>query len=167
MEHFHPSGFNMPQQSVPPYSEDCTNVDLNQILQQALSIAKDIVEPHRIIIRCDSLPTVFGNPYQFKRLFTGILQLVLSDSLSGSRQFLYVRCEEEVMDKDVLSASGCDKTYIIQFHSNIILDAYWQTAYRPILADCEQIAKTYSGNLAYTQLNSGSLFTLRLAGKSL
>lgn len=166
MEHFISSAFTTPSQSVPPYSEP-GDVDLNKVLEQALTAAYNIIEPQRIIIRCDRLPVLQGNQPHFDKLFDHIMQLVLSEPSAGNRQFLYVRCEEEEMDKEDLPVSGHNKTYIIQFHSNIILYAYWQIAYQPILSDCEQIAKTYGGSFTYTQLNSGSLFTLRLAGKPL
>lgn len=168
MEHTIPSAFNTPQPFVPPYSDTVyEEVELSKTLHQALLKIQGVIESHRIIIRCEQLPVLRGNSDHFKKLFDVILSLVLSEPPAGSKQFLYVKCEEEEIAEDVLVLSGHHKTYIIHFHSNILLGAFWPTAYQHLITECEQIAKTYSGSFSYTHLNSGSLFTLRLSGKPL
>ena len=142
-------------------------VDLNKALHLALNSVQGVIETSQIIIRCDQLPVTEGNAADFQRLFNTVMQLVLSQSPVGSKQFLYIKCEEEEVEKEVMAVLGDTKFYIIQFHSNIVLGTYWQAAYRAPLSDCEQIAKTYNGSFAYAHLHSGSLFTLRLPAKSL
>jgi len=167
MNHIIPSALNNPSSNhLPvPNGEPVEVADLNYILKQALLKIKDVMEGHSIIMRCDQLPVIEGRQQDFLKLFQTIMQFVLSRPPVASKQFLYIKCEEEELAKEVMDLSGPAKTYIIQFYTNTSFDAYWQAGQQPLLAQCEQIANSYSGSFAYTQFNSGCLFTLRLSGK--
>ena len=142
-------------------------VSLNQILKNALAKTQPSIETHRIIVRCDELPTVEGCKKDMEKLLQAIVTFITSYPPAGIKQFLYVQCKEEEINSDTLTVSDKTKLYTIQFHTNIALDAYWQITHQAELKECGQIAEKHSGRFIINNIESGCLFTLHLSGKSL
>ncbi len=142
-------------------------VSLNAVLKQAISQIKSTIEADRVIIRCDSLPTLEANKDEFEKLFQNIFLFILKQPPVNSKQFLYVQCGEEAATGLLPIVKEGYKTYTIQFHFNAQLDEYWQLQYKNEINECNAIAGKYNGGIHINTMNSGCLLTLCLSGKPL
>jgi light-regulated signal transduction histidine kinase (bacteriophytochrome) len=138
-------------------------VILGKILQAVLHKTKSALEAHRVIVRCDELPTIKGNGADFENLFHNIITIMLDHPPVPGKQYLYVQCKEA--DEEGNKQAGQHKLYIIQFHLNLALSDYWQVKHNVGLKMCQQIAETYKGGFIINNTNTGCLFTLSLPGK--
>ncbi len=170
MEHLMPSFDNVSpiNQTIKKYTEGKVAKDivsLNILLQSALANTKQAIETHRIIVRCDELPTIEGDKQALEKLLNTIVDLIVSYPPVGIKQFLYVQCKEE--EQSAYSVINGTKHYTFQFHTNIALDNYWQITHQPELKECELIAEKHNGRFIINNIESGCLFTLQLSGKPL
>ena len=140
-------------------------VSLSKILKEALAKTHSTIDTHRIILRCDELPSIEGDKALLEKLFVTIINFIVSHPPAGIKQFLYVQCKEELLGSDTISSVAGAKFYTIQFHTNIALADYWQIVHQSELTACELIAEKHGGRFIINNMESGCLFTLHLSGK--
>jgi hypothetical protein len=143
-----------------------TVVDLNNILQQALQRHGPAIRTHKLVLRCQALPRVEGDPVRLLRLFEGLLEAILSQTPKGSRFLLHVDCGEErdpvVID---LSLAPGQLRYCIQFHTNITVTEEWKAMHGQFIADSMTLIAQQNGSFKVNEIkNTGCLFSISLPG---
>lgn len=139
-------------------------VSLNEVWRQSLKKNEALLRNTSVTVRCELLPQVDGDPRQLQTLFDRLLSLILSNPPVGSRLFLYVDCQEEILgEKD-----GAElKKWTLRFSTNIPANEEWRQIHQPVLQECEQIVTRHNGEFAVNRIqNTGCLFVMNLYGKT-
>jgi hypothetical protein len=138
-------------------------VSLNEVWRQSLKKNEVLLRNASVTVRCELLPQVEGDPRQFQTLFDRLVSLILNHPPVGSRLFLYVDCQEEILEKD-----GAElKKWTLRFSTNIPASEEWRQAHQPVLQECEQIVARHNGEFTVNRIqNTGCLFVMNLYGKT-
>jgi hypothetical protein len=141
-------------------------LSLNEILQVSLKKAQVQVDKAKLIVRCETLPTIKADRDEMVKLFDGLLGMILNSGPENSRLFLYIDCEEDSSDVVDMTIDPSLKRYFIKFHTNVIAHDKWKLVNSEALIACRQLLSKHSGNLAVNDIsNSGCLFSVWLPGK--
>jgi hypothetical protein len=141
-------------------------LSLNEILQESLKKAQAQVDKVKLIVRCESLPTVKADHGEMLKLFDNLLGMILNHPPNATRLFLYIDCGVDISDVINMTLEEGFKYYIIKFHTNITTHENWKLVNSQALINCRQILSKHNGNLAVNDISStGCLFSVLLPGK--
>ena len=143
-------------------------VDLNQVFQSGMQKHVTHEKKTLSIVRSDKLPVVSGQKEQFVELLDMMIEMIISYPPAGSKLFLYVKCDVEERDPEImdLSLSKDFRLCTLYFYTNITTDDRWKMMYKDRLAQCAIIAAENQGKFSsYAISNTGCLFSLTLPGK--
>lgn len=141
-------------------------VSLNNVLKESLKKAQTGVNHLQLITRCEALPKVKAEYGEIMKFFDGLLGMILNSAPQTSKLFLYVDCEEALINKMEMDTEEGMKRYIIKFHTNISTHDNWKLVNSQTLASCKQILSNYNGTLAVNEISrTGCLFSFSLPGK--
>lgn len=147
-----------------PLSPGALSVSLNEVWRQSLKKNEGLLRNTSVTVRCDLLPQVDGDPRQLQTLFDRLLSLILSNPPVGSRLFLYVDCQEEILDEEDGKST---KKWTLRFSTNIPAGEEWKQAHEPVWQECEKIVNRHSGAFTVNRIqNTGCLFVMNLYGKT-
>ena len=142
-----------------------TSLSLNAVLNNSVKKAQQAFPSQRIILRCEPLPRVKGNPDDWKELFDNLVRLIVSYPPPGYRLFLFIGCEE-VPGKNGQQVSFDNSYFLVRFHTNITTREDWVTANAPVLERCRLIIERLKGTLLVNNItNTGCVFAVTLPGK--
>lgn len=143
-------------------------IDLNEALHSALQ--KQTADKNVLsILRSDKLPLVCGHRENIVRMLDAISFMIINHPPLNSKLFLYVKCEQEPPEHEVLNLrlTPGERLYQLFFHTNITTDENWKLIYQEQLATCAVIAEENRGSFNFhTISNTGCLFSLILPGKN-
>lgn len=138
---------------------------LNQVFKESLKKAQARADDLQMIVRCQNLPQIKGNPAEMVQLFDMLLAMILNNPPQNSKLYLYVDCEEDDIDTIDSRFEGA-KQYLIKFYTNITTHDHWKVLNSQSLINCKQILSGHHGNLVVNNISStGCLFTISLPGK--
>ena len=144
------------------------DVNLNQVFQSVMR--KHVSEEKRTlsIVRSDQLPFVCGNEQQLMRVFDALVLMIISHPPPNSKLFLYIGCEAEKKDPDVIDLRLPKEyqMYDLRFHTNITTNEQWQLIHQDKLSECAVLAEQNKGRFSFHSIaNTGCIFSLSLPGK--
>ncbi len=135
-------------------------LSLNQVLRESL---QPLYANSSIVIRCESLPSVYGQYDELLRLFSMMLNLITSEPPAGPKLFLYVDCDQGVTEPELEAGL---RRFIIKFYTNITTGEAWREKNKNILSGCESIVSLHKGTFQVNNIShTGCLFAISLAGK--
>jgi hypothetical protein len=141
-------------------------LSLNEILQVSLKKAQVQVDKAKLIVRCETLPSIKADRGEMVKLFDALLGMILNSGPENSRLFLYIDCDEDTSDVVDMTIDPSLKRYFIKFHTNVVAHDNWKVVNSEALIACRQILSRHSGNLAVNDFSSsGCLFAVWLPGK--
>jgi hypothetical protein len=133
-------------------------LSLNEILQVSLKKAQVQVDKAKLIVRCETLPSIKADRGEMVKLFDALLGMILNSGPENSRLFLYIDWDEDTSDVVDMTIDPSLKRYFIKFHTKVVNSE--------ALIACRQILSRHSGNLAVNDVSSsGCLFAVWLPGK--
>ncbi|HEX6334646.1 MAG TPA: hypothetical protein VFZ78_10500 [Flavisolibacter sp.] len=140
---------------------------LNEVLQQVLVKLQPLMRNTNAIIRCESLPVVYGSRVQISELFESLVQAICVLPPSGGRLFLYIDCMEEKRRKPVEhTLPGGQRIFQIQFHTNVQVDHEWREAHATLFEGFKNLLKNHNGSFEVNEISgAGCLFCLTVPGK--
>lgn len=139
-------------------------VNSNLVLQKALQQSGHTGRDH-LILRCDDLPSVYGQEEDLQRLFSCLLQMILEKQDTLQKLFLHIHCTAE---EQVVTTPSRSNYYSIQFSTSVSPSAEWLLASEQYIADATVILKALGGSFVVNQEANGScLFSVSLPGKFL
>lgn len=138
--------------------------DLNEIIHNNLVAARQKVDELRAIVRSDALPLVKGDASRLSRLFGGMINSILDHPPTGTKLFIYIRCEKD--RGNVPANEEGLQPYSICIFTNIKTGADWMQLHAPRIQEAAAYMNTISGSLACHAINcTGCLYTVTLPGK--
>jgi hypothetical protein len=141
-------------------------INLNQVFQTSLELYKETINKSAPVIRCDTLPFVYGDSVQMLKLFNLLFKMVLLNLPATTNLFIYIKCELEKEDViDMTMKNGINK-FNISLFSNTIHIKEWLNNFQQELAELKKICFNFSGSFKeHSSSQTGCLFTICLPGK--
>jgi hypothetical protein len=141
-------------------------INLNQVFQTSLELYQETIKKSAPVIRCDNLPSVYGDSVQMLKLFNLLFKMVLLNLPATNNLFLYIKCELDKEDViDITMRNGINK-FTISVFSNTINIKEWIGSFQQELAELKNICINFSGSFKeHSSSETGCLFTICLPGK--
>ena len=137
------------------------DVNLSELLTEALQKKNKAIKDLETNIRCESLPTIKGHKAQLSRLFDILIEAIFKNQPKGSKLFLYVDC---IQERDASVKKGIK--YLIKFLTNVKIGKNWKDLNANLLMESNQIILAHNGIFSINTVdNSGCLFTICFPGK--
>jgi hypothetical protein len=140
-------------------------VDFSCVIQELLNKERARLHQLNAIIRCDTLPHVYANANDMKRLCDLLIGFILKQPHRRTKLFIHIKCnllESEALPETI---SGRLHLYKISFHTNSCNEVSWQSLHEQELAEFERICSRHSGIFVSASNNADCLFDLTLPGK--
>ena len=144
------------------------DISLNQVFQSGLKKHATEQQKTLSIVRSDKLPSVCGRREQFQQLLDMMIEMIISYPPSGSKLFLYVKCEAEERNPEILDLRLTEgsQMHTLYFYTNITTDDRWKMICKDRLAECAVIAEQNKARFSFYPIsNTGCIFSLALPGK--
>lgn len=139
------------------------DVNLTDLLKEALQKKTKAIKNLDTNIRCESLPTIKGEKAQLSRLFDILTEAIFKNQPKGSKLFLYVDC---IQERDASVKKGIK--YLIKFLTNVKIGKNWKELNADLLMESNQIISANNGVFSINTVdNSGCLFTICFPGKGI
>jgi hypothetical protein len=140
-------------------------VDLNKVVQEALTKAEGCLDKGKTIIRCDKLPHVVGEEKELGQFCNQLIDIILQHPPQNSKIFIYIKCiRAESKSMQLESITGLPM-YEICFHTNSCNEPLWQVPNQEQLLQCAAVCKKYNGSFVSALGTRDYLFKLTLPGK--
>lgn len=147
---------------------DTALVNMNEVVQHHLLSRRTQLEAMQVIIRFDALPHVSGSREDVSALFSHVFNSILESPPTGTKLFIYIRCEKEKSEVMDLTLPEGFQQHCILVYTNIVADKTWQLAQQPVLADMQYRTARLNGSFEhYSITKTGCLFQWVLPGKLL
>lgn len=131
-------------------------LSLNDVFRESIKRVQAAARAD-LIIRCEQLPQVKGQKAELEELFTLLIGMIVDKKTAGSKQFLYIDCEDPEKN---------GKDYLIKIHTNSSTNESWKEANRDTIHRCERILEAHHGSLTVNNIqHTGCLFLIALPGK--
>ncbi len=143
-----------------------TSLSLNAVLNSSVKKAQQLFNSIDIILRCEPLPRVKGNPEEWKELFETLVRIIISYPQAGYRLFLFIGCQEIIYKNGDNSANEDQLRFLIRFHTNITTREDWKNKHAAELERCRLLIEMQNGTLQVNNIiNTGCVFAVTLPGK--
>jgi hypothetical protein len=138
------------------------NINLNEMIRQALKPFKTPGKSIDIIVRCSDMPFIKGDPALVREVCNDLVKMIMLYP-GSSKRFLHIKCEEQVpLSRKRQHVSN----FIIEFHTNLSTDTNWKQLNQETVLTCQQKLQICGANLAVHEiLTAGRLFSISLQGK--
>jgi hypothetical protein len=143
-------------------------INLNQVFQSSLELYKETLNKSTPVLRCDNLPSVYGDTMQMHTLFNLLFKIILLNLPGKNNLFIYIKCEVDKEDIiDMTLKNGFSK-FNISVYSNTFHLKDWIKHYQQELTEIKNICFNFSGSFKeHTSTETGCLFTISLPGKTI
>jgi hypothetical protein len=143
-------------------------VSLNEVFKDALNQVQGQMSNVNLVIRCESLPSIEGNPEDLQLLFRTLVNVIFDSARNANTKlFLHIDCAVEHTDLSDSTGEENLKKYLIKFHTNITSNQHWEKANERDLGRCREILSKHNGIFVVNGVGgNGCLFTMTVPGKS-
>ena len=154
--------------NVPPAAEVSGTglTDINEVVQYELISRQQQVQALQAIIRFDALPLVNTTRPVIAQMFHFIFDSIFQHPPSGTKLFVYIKCEKERTEVMDLSLPEGFQPYEISVFTNIIANENWQQQQQAAITGIRQGAESIKGTFENFAIDkTGCLYKLVLPGK--
>ena len=139
------------------------NINLNEMIRQALKPFMAAGRNTDIIVRCSDMPFIKGDPQLVREVCNDLVRMIMLYP-GRTKRFLHIKCEEQTpVSRQRQHVSG----FIIEFHTNLTTDTKWKQLNHETVHSCQQKLLTIGANLTVHEiLTAGRLFSISLQGKN-